>query len=242
MNVQLYLTPIPFSGNEISDKTVAVIDVLRCTTCVSAALMAGARGVIPTSGPGEAADMWTKIGPEMAILAGERNGIKIENFQLGNSPAEFTGGVVGGKLVVMTTSNGTAAFMEATNAALTLSCSLTNVSKVAARIAEEGRDLVITCAGMTGQFSIEDTICGGMLMHLLATEKKIKLTVNDAGSLALLLYRSNKTALRQTIAQGEHARFLSRLGFETDVTAAAACDTMPVLPILKDGCLAPADE
>ncbi len=51
MNVQLYLTPIPFSGDEINDKTVVVIDVLRCTTCVSAALVAGARGVIPTPGP-----------------------------------------------------------------------------------------------------------------------------------------------------------------------------------------------
>jgi len=242
MDVRLYLTPTPFTGIRIEDKTVVVIDVLRCTTCVSAALMAGARGVIPTPGPGEAADMWTRIGPDMAVLAGERNGVKIENFQLGNSPAEFTAETVGGKFVVMTTTNGTAAFIKATGAALTLSCSLTNISRVADRIAREGRDLVITCAGRDCQFSIEDTICGGMLIHLLATQKKIKLTVNDAGSLALLLYRSNKAALRQTIAQGEHARFLSRLGFEGDIAVAAAADSMPVLPVLKDGRLVPADD
>ena len=242
MDVQLYLTPNPSAQTEINDKTVVVIDVLRCTTSISAALMAGARGVIPTPGPGEAVDMWTKIGPDMAILAGERQGIKIENFQLGNSPLEFTADAVGGKHVVMTTSNGTAAFLQATNAALTLSCSLTNISRVVDRVAAEDRDLVITCAGRSGQFSIEDTICGGMLLHLLSTDKKLKLTINDAGSLALLLYRSNKNALRQTIAQGEHGRYLAQIGFATDVTAAAVADSMPVLPILREGQLVPAED
>jgi 2-phosphosulfolactate phosphatase len=235
VDAQLYLTPIPSAHIEIKDKTVVVIDVLRCTTSIAAALMAGARGVIPTAGPGEAVDMWTKIGQDMAVLAGERQGVKIENFQLGNSPLEFTADVVGGKRVVMTTSNGTAAFLQAATAALTLSCSLTNISKVVDRIAIEDRDLVITCAGRSGQFSIEDTLCGGMLLHLLATDKKLKLRINDAGSLALLLYRSNKNALRQTIAQGEHGRYLSQIGFATDVTAAADTDSMPVLPILREG-------
>jgi 2-phosphosulfolactate phosphatase len=242
MDIRLYLTPLPFTGAAVEDKTAVVIDVLRCTTCVSAALMAGARGVIPTPGPGEAVDMWTRIGADLAVLAGERNGVKIENFQLGNSPSEFTAETVSDKLIVMTTTNGTAAFVKATGAALTLSCSLTNISRVADRIADEGRDLVIACAGRDGQFSIEDTICGGMLIHLLATQKKIKSTLNDAGSLALLLYRSNKSALKQTIAQGEHARFLKRLGFEGDIAIAAAADSMPVLPVLKDGRLVPADE
>lgn len=242
MDVQLYLTPVPSAQIEISDKTVAVIDVLRCTTCISAALMAGARGVIPTPGPGEAVDMWTKIGHDMAILAGERQGIKIENFQLGNSPLEFTADVVAGKHVVMTTSNGTAAFLQAAGAALTLSCSLTNISRVVERIAAEKRDLVITCAGRSGQFSIEDTICGGMLLHLLSTDKKLKLTINDAGSLALLLYRSNMRAVKQTIAQGEHGRYLTQIGFATDVAAAAVTDSMPVLPILREGQLALADD
>ena len=57
MDVQLYLTPIPSAHIEIKDKSVVVIDVLRCTTSIAAALMAGARGVIPTAGPGEAVDL-----------------------------------------------------------------------------------------------------------------------------------------------------------------------------------------
>ncbi len=241
MDVKLYLTPNPVRKKDLEGSTVVVVDVLRCTTSICAALVAEAKGVIPTSGPGEAGDMWAKIGSDMAVLAGERNGVRIENFQLGNSPSEFTPQSVGGKYVVMTTTNGTAAFAEAHGAALALSCSLTNVSRVADRTIREGRDVVVLCAGREGYFSIEDTICGGMLIHLLRAEFKEDLTVNDAGSLALLLYRTNKTAIRQTIAQGEHGRMLESIGFGADIETAAAIDSMPVLPVLKDGRLIPED-
>lgn len=186
--------------------------------------------------------MWAKIGSDMAVLAGERGGLKIENFQLGNSPLEFTAEAVGGKLVVLATTNGTNAFVDAQNAALVISCSLTNISRVANRVAKEGRDLIIVCAGREGHFSIEDTVCGGLLLHLLAAEHKLRVAVNDAGSLALLLYRSNKTAMQQTIAQGEHGKYLTSLGFKADVQAAADVDSMPVLPVLVDGRLISEDD
>jgi 2-phosphosulfolactate phosphatase len=97
------------------------------------------------------------------------------------------------------------------------------------------RDLVVVCSGQDGGFSIEDTICGGMLIHLLSTVHQKQVTVNDAGSLALLLYRTNKTAIKQTLEQGEHGRFLTSLGFGRDVETAAEVDSMPVVPILRDG-------
>jgi 2-phosphosulfolactate phosphatase len=235
MDALLYLTPVPFKRANLTDKTVVVVDVLRCTTSVCAALIAGSKGVIPTAGPGEATDMRAKIGSDMAVLAGERNGAKIEGFQLGNSPSEFTPESVGGKFVVMTTTNGTTAFVEAHNGGVVLSCGLTNISCVAARAAQEKRDMVIVCAGRDGHFSIEDTICGGMLIHILETEHKVQISVNDAGALALLLYRNNQKTMKETIAQGEHARFLMSIGFGRDVETASAVDSMPVLPVLADG-------
>ena len=81
-----------------------------------------------------------------------------------------------------------------------------------------------------------------MLIHLLATEYKCNLTLNDAGSLALLLYRSNKSALKKTIQQGEHGRRLTELGFAADVDMAAAIDSIPVLPVLVDGRLVAVDD
>ena len=111
---------------------------------------------------------------------------------------------------------------------------LVNMSRVTEAAAQAGRDIAIMCAGRLGQFSIEDTLCGGLLIHKLVTEAGLNAELNDAASLALLLYRSNSRALKETIAQGEHGRYLRELGFDDDVALAAGIDTIPVLPVLKD--------
>lgn len=235
MPVDLYLTPAPFGQAAVEDRTVVVIDVLRSSTSTCAALMAGALGVIPTADPGEAGKMWSNIGSDMAVLAGERNNQKIENFQLGNSPTEFTAEAVGGKYVVMTTSNGTAVFGMAQKAALVLCAGLVNVSQVAHCVAREQRELMIVCAGNQTGFSIEDTLCAGMLIHILSTVHQKKVKLNDAASLALLLYRTSQSALEQTISHGEHGLRLTSDGFGRDVAIATAADSIPVLPVLIDG-------
>ncbi len=235
MKIDLFLTPYPLERAYLSSKTVVAIDVLRSSTSTCAALRAGARGVIPTSGPGEAAELWTKIGTDMAILVGERDGVKIENFQLGNSPQEFTPETVGGKYVIMTTTNGTAVYNKTQDAALVLCGALVNISKVAQRVAQENRDLVIVCSGHEGGFSIEDTICAGMLIYLLKETCHITVEINDAASLALLLYQANQSSLMEIIQRGEHGRRLADLSFGDDVIIAAQPDTIPVLPVLVDG-------
>jgi 2-phosphosulfolactate phosphatase len=235
MKIDLYLTPVPFGKATVEGKAVVIIDVLRSSTSICAALTSGARGVIPTSGPGEAGEMWTKIGGDMAVLAGERHGVRIENFQLGNSPSEFTRETVDGKFVIMTTTNGTALFSRTYTASPVISGALVNISAVAERVAHEDRNLIIACCGREGHFSIEDTICGGMLVHLLMERHRKKIDQNDASSLALLLYRTNEDSIRETIADGEHGRFLSSIGFADDVNTASAVDSTSVLPILQDG-------
>ena len=74
-----------------------------------------------------------------------------------------------------------------------------------------------------------------MLIHLLMTRHGKQVTINDSGSLALLLFESNSTAIKQTILQGEHARFLASIGFERDVDVSSEIDSVPVLPVLRDG-------
>lgn len=235
MHVDLYLNPLPVDKTILGQKTVVVIDVLRATTTICAALHAKARGVVPTSGPGEAGELWTRLGQDVALLAGERNGVRIDNFTLGNSPLEFTESTVSGKIIILTTTNGTPAFVQLANARELFAASLVNISALAARVAEAENDLVIVCSGREGSFSIEDTLCGGMLIHQLATVHKVPLSTNDAGSLALLLFRSNKSAIRESIRQGEHGRFLISLGFESDIDVASDVDSLPVVPVYRDG-------
>lgn len=234
MHIDLYLTPIALDKAALEEKAVVVIDVLRATTTICAALHAKARGVVPTEGPGEAGELRLRLGADVALLAGERNGVKIDNFHLGNSPGEFTEESVGGKIVIMTTTNGTAVFVRSASAEHVVAGSLVNVTPVSQFLSEAGKDVVILCSGREGSFSIEDTLCGGMLIHLLSQGHK-GVTYNDAGSLALLLYRSNKGAIRETIRQGEHGRFLSKIGFDGDIDLATEIDAIPILPILRDG-------
>ena len=242
MEVRVYLTPPSSQGAAtVEERTAVVIDVLRCSTSVCAALAAGARGVIPVRGIDEAVEMWTKLGSDMAVLAGERGGHKIENFQLGNSPLEFTPERVGGKLVVLTTTNGTAALIEGRRAAEVLAGAVVNISAVSQRVAAAGRPLTIICAGREGGFSIEDTIGAGMLIDQLASRHGIEIDADDAGSLALLLFRSSRTSLAQTIAQGEHGRYLRQMGYGADVEAAGQVDSLPVLPVLRDRTLVPCE-
>ncbi|MBU0982726.1 MAG: 2-phosphosulfolactate phosphatase [candidate division Zixibacteria bacterium] len=235
MNVQLFLTSLPLHRVDLEDRTVVVIDILRCSTSICAMLAAGAKGVIPTERPGEAGEMWSKLGADSAVLAGERGGVKVENFQYGNSPLEFTPETVGGKNVVLCTTNGTKAFVSTQKGGLVLSGALVNISRVSEAVARRGKDLVVVCSGTEGGFSIEDTLCGGLLIHQLTTVHKLSLTLNDAGSLAVLLYRANQTSLAKAIAQGEHGRFLASIGFADDVRVAAEVDSMPVLAVMRDG-------
>jgi 2-phosphosulfolactate phosphatase len=234
MRAELFLIPGPVSEERLADKTLVAIDVLRASTTICQALQAGARGVIPVEQPGEAVEMRAKIGVEDTLLGGERKGLKIENFDLGNSPNEYTVEIVKDKIVILTTTNGTKIYSKAAPSNLKITAGLVNISTVSRRVKEAGKDLIIICAGDEGDFSIEDTLCGGMLLHKLIGEENMDIDLNDAASLALLLYRTNSRSLKRTIARGEHGRMLANIGFGRDVELAAEIDSIPVLPILKD--------
>ena len=242
MHVELFLTSRPLSKVDFEDKTVVVIDVLRSSTSIAAMLMAGARGVIPTAEPGEAGDLWTKIGHDSTVLAGERDGVKIENFQFGNSPTEFTPETVGGKLVIICTTNGTAPFGRAVKAGMILSGGFVNISRIAERVAREQKDVVVICSGHEGGFSTEDTLCGGMLIDLLERHHGCTLSFNDAASLSRLFYDQNRDRWRESVAQGEHGSFLTSIGFGHDVEIATEVDSMPVVAVLRDGRLVPVED
>jgi 2-phosphosulfolactate phosphatase len=234
MIVDLYLVPGVVDEEKLRDKTLVLIDVLRASTTICQSLAAGARAVIPVEQPGEAAEMRAKLEDKEIVLGGERKGLKIEDFDLGNSPQEYTKEKVGGKVLVLTTSNGTRNYSRGARSNPVITAGMVNVSKVTQRIVAEGKDVVIMCAGNEGDFSIEDTLCGGMIIDKLVNEEKLAPELNDAASLALLLYQSDRDDLAGVIANGKHGRYLKEIGFASDVDLASAPDSIPVLPVLKD--------
>lgn len=234
MRIELFLIPGPVEQERLSGKSLVIIDVLRASTTICQSLSAGARAVIPVETSGEAAELRTKIGIENAILGGERKGMKIDDFDLGNSPFEYTTDRIMEKTVILTTSNGTKFYSRAAQSNPIITGGLVNISAVAGRVARESKDLVIICAGNEGDFSIEDTLCGGMLIDKIINVERMRVELNDAGALALLLYNSNRDSLEEAIAGGMHGRYLKGIGFGDDVVMASKADSIPVLPILHD--------
>jgi len=234
MHIDLYFLPGMTGEIHLVDKTLVLIDILRASTSICQALQAGASSVIPVEEPGEAAQLREQLGSQNALLAGERKGFKIDGFDLGNSPREFTADMVKDRIIVMTTTNGTRLYARAAKSPLAVTGAFVNIAAVVDRVAAEARDLVILCAGTEGDFSPEDTLCGGMLIDRLEHRLGSKPTCNDAAVLARLFYDHNRDKLSEAVANGAHGRYLIEHGMGEDVVFAAKTDTIPVAPILND--------
>lgn len=164
MKVQTFFSPAEVDPSAATDATAVVIDVIRATSTMVEALASGARAIYPTLSTEEAMRLANSMGREDTLLCGERKGLKIEGFDLGNSPREFTPERVGGKRLVMTTTNGTRAFLAAQGARRVLALSFLNLSAVARAVADVER-LMVVCAGKEDRFSMDDVLCAGVFLR-----------------------------------------------------------------------------
>ena len=89
MKLDVVFTPTGLTAADMQGRTVFVIDILRATTVMCAALAHGAKALIPVASTEEALRLAQTIGSDDLLLAGERNCLRIPGFQLGNSPLEL---------------------------------------------------------------------------------------------------------------------------------------------------------
>src|SRR5260370_38385910 len=94
--------------------------------------------------------------------------LKIPCFDLGNSPDEYIPGIVGGRNIAMTTTNGTRALFRARQARRILIGALSNESAVVECLAAETGPVHLVCAGTEEKITLEDVLCAGGISHLLA--------------------------------------------------------------------------
>jgi 2-phosphosulfolactate phosphatase len=113
--VLVHLLPTHPAEGSLAGGVAVVIDVLRATTVIVHALAAGCRAVVPSGEIEEARCRAAGITGKV-LLAGERRGVPIPGFDLGNSPGEYTAKVCKGATVVLTTTNGTRALLRAAEA------------------------------------------------------------------------------------------------------------------------------
>ncbi|MDH5590176.1 MAG: 2-phosphosulfolactate phosphatase [Gemmatimonadota bacterium] len=235
MKVDVFFTPGEVEGARIPGSTVVVIDVVRATTTIVEALANGAWGIYPTSSTEDAVKLAGSLGREDTLLCGERKGLKIEGFDLGNSPADFRRDVVEGKRLVMSTTNGTVAIVRAQDAERLVVAAFTNLS-AAARLVADSESLVVICAGSDGRFSLEDALCAGHLLTCLPGVGGEGWTFND-GARAVLDLASARSVdvplLRKTLAGG----VLAAIGADDDLEACAVVDAHDLVPVLSDRAL-----
>jgi 2-phosphosulfolactate phosphatase len=164
--VNVYALPTLASAAELADATAVVIDVLRASTTIVHALEAGATEVVPCLEIDDALRVADEADAEGVVLGGERQAVPIDGFDLGNSPSEYTPYSVGGRRVVITTTNGTRAMLAARPARRVLVGAFVNLSAVCQQLLDAEKVCLI-CAGTGGQYSRDDILCAGLMVDWL---------------------------------------------------------------------------
>jgi 2-phosphosulfolactate phosphatase len=213
------------------DSAVAVIDVLRATTSLTAAMDAGAAAVQPVATVRAAREYAAQAAGRgrPAVLAGERGGLRIPGFDLGNSPLEFDARVRG-RTVVLTTTNGTRALAAAAPAPFVIAACFNNLCAAArALIRRPEPRILVLAAGEAGRWSAEDSLCAGLLIREMVRLARGGLRpARDLDRAAKAVYALaagvTPAAIRQALFAAPHGRELVKFGFSADISYSVRLD------------------
>ncbi len=233
MKIDVFLTPHAVTERDVHGRFVVAIDVLRACSTIVTALANGAKAVVPVSDMEAAGRLTAGLNGEGNLLGGERNGIKIEGFDLGNSPAEYTRETVEGRTIIFKTTNGTDALLKGVGAQHLVAGCFLNAGAVADLAREMEADVTLICSGWRGQVSYEDTLCAGLFVERLLGKTSLP-SASDAARISTQLYRNAARNLFKAMAGSDHGRRLADLGAAEDVRVCSQIDVLPVLPIFKD--------
>lgn len=228
----LPFVPDPFA---LSRKIVIVIDVLRATSVIVHATSQGASEIIPVAMVEEAFQLVKGFPPHSTLLGGERESKKIEGFNLGNSPREYIAERVRGKRLILTTTNGTKAFHSVASGRAVLAGSFFNIGAMARWCVDRDQNILLYPSGDGGKFSLEDTVCGGMLIDRIITTEGDSATLTDAAHSAHILYKRFEANLIEAFYVSSHGRDLAAKGYEADLAYCAQVDTTHIVPRFRDG-------
>lgn len=237
MQLDVFLTPDGVTTAELAGRVVVVVDVLRATSSMVEALGSGARALYPVASIEEALRLANTLGRHEVLLCGERRCVRIDGFDLGNSPAEFTPERVSGKTLVMSTTNGTVAVTLAAAGERVLIASLLNLSAVVHELTrgEAAVEPVILCSGREGRFVLEDAVCAGMIGNRLLDDRPGEWRLNDGAVAVTELARSPRLASPAAFfLQTRAGREIVAAGLADDLAFCAQVDRHDVLPVFQD--------
>lgn len=242
--IEVLFAPAEFTalaGRDLSQTVCVVFDIFRATSTIVTALANGAAAIIPVAEIPEALAL-RRERPEI-LLAGERDGVRIRadltggtDFDLGNSPREFTPGRIHGKTIALSTTNGSRALRACAQAREVIIGSFLNLRATSEYLQQIApARLLLVCSGTANQASYEDVLGAGAMASLLWANYSDG-DVADSAKIALQIYEQNRHDLP---GAAEHCRngrrLLSMPDLRDDVPWCLQCDRFEMIASLKNG-------
>jgi 2-phosphosulfolactate phosphatase len=240
--LRVHYLPGFVAEHELAGATVVVIDLLRASTTICQAISSGATEVVTFVDVGAALAAAADGDRTHVVLGGERGGVRIAGFDLGNSPSEYTPEAVAGRRVLFTTTNGTRALEHSRLARRVVIGAIVNLSAVVASVQDDTQvDLV--CAGTAGHVTREDILAAGAIVDRLTAGASDTWQTNDAANAALreweelvmaarALGRSPAEQLAEELRTTPGGRNLLAIDHGDDLVACAQIDSLDVVPEL----------
>lgn len=214
-----------------------VVDIVRATTQMTTFFDGGGEVLVPVSEVDEAFAMKKKLGGDWKIM-GERGGVAAPGFDFGNSPIELNQAGVPKKAII-TTTNGTRALMKAKDGCGRVIAGCARNAEAAAWDALcSGTHIGVICSGRAGAFSLEDTVCAGMLVEkmlaLAPSNGGTEMELTDGAMAAMALWHHFGPDISAVCQEASHGKFLAGLGFTNDLIFCGETDTSSTVPVMKN--------
>lgn len=221
--IEVCLSPDLIHLHSLQNKIVVVVDILRATSCITTGLAHGIASITPL----QDLEKCRKMKEQGYIIAGERNGEKVNGFDLGNSPFHFMDPSLKGKKIALTTTNGTIALEKSREALEILAGAFLNITSISDYLKDKENDVLILCAGWKGRVNLEDTLFAGALITKLGKEFNYE---DDAALTSYYLFEYSKPDLLDILKRSSHVRRLKRLNIEKDIEFCLHLDEFSVIP------------
>lgn len=235
IDIDVVLLPRLARYDQLEGRTVVVFDVLRATTTITTALSLGAGEVRAFETLDLARDAASGH-DESRLLCGEREAVKPEGFDMGNSPRQFTIQNCGNRVVLLATTNGTKAIASAKSAGKLLIGALVNASAVAKALALLGQPVTLLCAGTDGDVAMEDAIGAGAVIEELAALRYLNL-LSDAAVLSRALFAANRQRLAGALRETRGGKNLVAAGLSEDIDFAARLNRLALVGVCETSTL-----
>ena len=227
--LEVCLSPGIYDKHAYDKNLVVIVDILRATSSICAAIHNGVKSIIPVATVEEARQMKE----QGYLVASERDGYVLDFADFGNSPFNFTPEIVFGKEIVYSTTNGTRCIHMACHSKAVVIGSFLNISSLADWLIQQNAPVLIFCASWKDRFSLEDTVFAGALAEKLLDSGKFE-SICDAVTASVDLWNLAKVDLLAYIQKAAQKSRLASKGLDDCIEFCLTADQTKVIPVFQN--------